>query len=402
MKTFFYISALLLGINQFAHATIQTKVNPDKPSEVVMTTANGSSVFHCDYDITTTFTWNWNATNGGNYSMVMLPDGLQDGLNIYYEDYDSWNASGTGPYEDWQVVYRGNNPPDRQLIDNGTNSYWGFPWEMGSLSDSYDQPWGYLSKNSKVTIQLRTGGKFNSMLNNLFGLQANATGYRHLELSSYDYITPVLSGSYPISPTSIQVAGCYLDTNGVTYAAFPDNATVDITPQSAENYYSIAVSATKYKSHFTVFVDMPDPPPGRNLNDGDDYGHAWWKFTTDAPEDAVCKLISGNDRNFLSKEVGYYPTGTVVWYNLGIVNGALKVPETDSNKTVTKQYDIGFQNLISGLDYTKQLYFSPGKWDPLFHNCVHAAWFAGADAGIFLSPSSYPEEFGYEIQGIPY
>lgn len=224
-------------------------------------TANGSSVFHYDYYTTTTFTWNWNATNGGNYSMVMLPDGLQDGLNIYDEDYDNWDASGMGPYEDWQVIYRGDNPPDRQLVDFGTNSYWGFSWEIGSLSDSYDPPWGYLSKNSKVTIQLKTGGKSGSKLKNLFSLQASATGYRHLTLSPYDYITPEPSDPYPISPTSVQVAGKALDTNGVAYAIFPDNSTVDITPKTSEKYYSVGVSAQKYHSYFEVFVDQPYPGP---------------------------------------------------------------------------------------------------------------------------------------------
>lgn len=403
MKIFPILFYLIIGVGE-ASATTTIKQNPDKPSEIILATANGSTSYTYPPspptgDLPVRTSWNWRDGAGSYYYVSLVENGLPDSLWIGWEEYDTFNTNGTSSNQDWEDNYNVGLPPNRFLYSTDGFIFPGFPWENGSLSETTTNSES-LSRNSKATIQLRTGGKSGSKLQNLFSLQVGATGYHHLQLD--DDGIPQQSDSYLISPTNIQVAGSSLDTNGNAYGIFPDNSTVDITPKTSEKYYSVSVSATKYKSYFTVFVDMPDPPPGRDLHDGDDYGHAWWQFTTDAPDDAVRKLIPGNDRYFLGKEVGYYPIGTVTWYNLGIVDGVLHVPETDSNKTVTKLYNIGFPNLISGLDYTLKLYVSPGEWDPLVHNCVHATWFAGAAAGIFLSPSSYPEEFGYEIQGIPY
>jgi hypothetical protein len=402
-QTFF---CLIISVG-VASATTTIKSNPDKPAEVILATVNGSLVYFAPTYYKTTVSWNWQNNVGGNYSDVMLPDGVQDGLNVFVDEYDNWGADGNGSYEIYNIVYRGDNPPDIEYYESGTNSFPGFPSEIGSLSETYYPPqdWahgGYvdISRNSKATVQLKTGGKNGSKLQNLFGLQASATGYHHLVLD--DTITPVPSDSYSIPASNIKISGVSpLDTNGIVYGSFPDNTTNDITPIVNVKYYSFHFEPpNKYKSHFTVFVDMPDPPPGRNLHDGDDFGHAWWKFTTDAPSDAVNKLMTNNLIPFLGHEVGFYPTNNIDF--LGSSPGKLENPESDSNKTVTKSFDIGFPDLIGGLSYTKHINDSPGTWNALVFNCVIATWSAGANAGVWLPATSYPEEFGYEIQGIPY
>ena len=251
MRLLVTLFSLLLAAEATSAAT-RIRVVQDKPAKVIMSFANGSAAFHYDDDTTTTFAWNWATTNGGSSSMVMLPDGPQDGLNFYYEDYYTWSTNGLGPYQIWQVIYRGNNEPDRQLIESGTNTFGGFPWEIGALRNFYDPPWGFLSRNSRVSVQLVTGGKSGSKLKHIFALPVSATEYNSLTLA-LDEVTPVPTDGSPVSPLHIEVPGAtWVDTTGTAYAIFPDDSVVDITPKVSVRYYSFAIDASKYKSHFTA------------------------------------------------------------------------------------------------------------------------------------------------------
>jgi hypothetical protein len=399
MKIFSILFCLIIGAGE-ASATTTIKSSPDKPPEIILATANGSTSYTYppspptgDLPVRTS----WNLKDGaGNYSYVSLVEnGLPDSLWTGWEEYDKFNADGTSSNQDWEDNYNVGLPPNRFLYSTDGFIFPGFPWEIGSLSETTTNSES-LSRNSKITVQLRTGGKSGSKLQNLFGLQASATGYHHLQLDDDDISQP--SDSYSISPTSIQVAGNSLDTNGNAYGIFPDNSTVDITPKTSEKYYSTSVSATKYKSHFTVFVDMPDPDGYLLVVDGDG-GHSWWQLTTDAPSDAINKLISSDIASYIGQAVGYYPSNDLSWITGGSATGKLEDPESDSTVSVSKQFDIGFPDLKSGLNYTKQLHDSPGTYNVFFHNCVHATVGASDAANVGLPYYVFPEDLGNYLKG---
>jgi hypothetical protein len=400
MKTFFYISTLILGINHFAHATIQIKASPDKPSEVVLATASGSASFTYPPsppmgDLPVRVSWNWNNTNGGNYSYVnLVENGYPDDIWVGFEEYDTWDANGLTSCVVWQdylamVIYR-------HLLSTNIIFFQGFPWEIGSLSDTTQYPY-LLDRSSKVTIQLRTGGKSGSKLKNLFGLQANATGYRHLELNQYD-ATPEPSDSYTISPTSIQVAGSYLNTNGVTYRIFPDNATVDITPLVKVKYYSFSVSAAKYKSYYDLYVQQANPgysfyPVGEY-----DVGHAFWQLRTEAPSDAL-QYLSTNLTGLLGNAWGFYPTNDppLSLWNLATVQGFVQNDSSHSHN-IKRIFAIGFPDLINGLEFTRGIYNTPPEWSATGYNCVSAARGAGFASDVFGLPwDMTPQNFGVSL-----
>ena len=69
-------------------------------------------------------------------------------------------------------------------------------------------------------------------------------------------------------------------------------------------------------------------------------------------------------------------------------------------------YQIGFDNLQSGLDFTKILASNPGTYVlyPLFNsanNCVTKTVKAGAAAGITLPHDVTPQNFGIDLDLMP-
>ncbi len=313
----------------------------------------------------------------------LVENGLPDSLWMGFEDYYSWGANGMGPYERWDDYYNVGLPPNRVLWDSGTSTFSGFPSENGSLSTNIPN-FGFFSRNSKVTVELKTGGKSSSKRQNLFAITAGATGYQGLTPNEVNVPQP--SDSYLIPASSIQVPGAgSLDTDGIAYAIFPDNSTVDITPKASVNYYSFSVSATKYKSYFDVFVDQPDPSGNHVWTMADSAGHAWWRFRSDAPSDALNAKVPAKLIPFLGAQVGYAPTNTatVTLYSPN-APAMLRDPETDMYFSVFKEYDVGFPDLIAGLHATKLLYDIPGEYGIYTFNCVDAVISAGATAGITL------------------
>ena len=195
--------------------------------------------------------------SGGQYSLTLLVEGgPPDDLWFGEELYEVWGADGSGTYEIWQTDYDRPPPYPRYLFSSGSLGAPSFGWEIGSLS----QPVGIAGndiRNSTVTVQLRTGGKSGSKHRNIFVMQSSATGYQHLTSSDY-YIgymaagIPIPTDSYSVPPGSIKVAGKSLGEDGLAYVVFPDNATLDITPQAHANYYSFGVSASKYTPTITA------------------------------------------------------------------------------------------------------------------------------------------------------
>lgn len=393
MKTLCCISAMLVGLSFFAHANIQTKANPDKPSEVFLATANGSASYTYPPspwlgDLPVRISWNWDNTKGGSYSYVSLVEnGIPDSLWSGYEEYDTWDTNGLASSEVWVDRYYCGIPPNRYLLDTKPIFFRGFPWEIGSLAENTTVQ--TLNRNSKVTIQLKTGGKKGSKLQNLFGLPASATGYRHLVLGDDDN-TPEPSDSYPIAPTSIQVAGQAVGTNGVAYAIFPDNATVDITPKTTEKYYAVNVSAQKYKSYFEVFVNQPYPGPIYYTLET--AGHAFWQLKTEAPYDAL-QYISPSLTVYLNHNWGFYPHGA----DCGLP-GLLANDDTHGY-SVKRVFYIGFPDLLAGLQFTRGISNAPPEYCIAIngYSCVGAAREAGSTVGVWLPSDWTPQNFGVGI-----
>ena len=230
-------------------------------------------------------------------------------------------------------------------------------------------------------------------------MPVSATEYNSLTLA-LDEVTPVPTDGSPVSPLHIEVPGAtWVDTNGMAYAIFPDDSVVDITPKVSVRYYSFAIDATKYKSHFTAFVHMPDPD-GYNIVVDDDYGHAWWSFTTEAPADGINRFMGPQLSQFIGLQTGYYPSNSADFFTLvGVFPGLFQLNDTSHSVHVSPTYEIGFPNLINGLQYSLSLSNSPGTWSALTHNCVHATRDAGSAVGIELPYAIFPEDLGNALKG---
>lgn len=81
--------------------------------------------------------------------------------------------------------------------------------------------------------------------------------------------------------------------------------------------------------------------------------------------------------------------------------GQLDTPDHSQDNCGAEPFEIGFQDLIWGLKYTEDLKNSPGEWNWMIHNCVHAARGAGAAAGVnFNIPFIiYPQQLGVYLKG---
>ena len=249
-----------------------------------------------------------------------------------------------------------------------------------SWTESQQNAW----RNADTEVKLATGGPLGSARQNLWMISAGATAFFDLWGIS----------NAPVDPTSITVLGQTLDSNGVAYVVLPDNTTEDITPKvSGVDSYTFSVGAQKYLSHFTVYVDMPDPPPGHHKHIGGNWGHAWWSLSTEAPLAAMAEVL----RPYVNTSAGYYPTTDPTLLNGYDVPGVLDVPDSGHDATVSKTFDIEWNNLIGGVNYTRALHDTPGDYNALSHNCVHATRSAGAAAGVSLSADRTAEGFGWDL-----
>jgi hypothetical protein len=237
-----------------------------------------------------------------------------------------------------------------------------------------------------------TGGKAAVSMKNLFGISVSATEYDLIEGMISDDESNIHWKTGPVTPASITVMGKNADTNGMVYTILPDNATMDCTPQAPPQNYTYSVAPAKYESYFTVFVDMPAPPPKYMVLNGLDGGHAWWCFSSDVPLDVLNLYTTTNQSHFLNEQVGYADHGHLRG------PGLLRDPETDQNISVQKTYAIGFDNLISGLAFTQNLHDNPGMYLVRKNNCVVKVIAAGAAAGVGLPGNdASPERFGWAI-----
>jgi hypothetical protein len=282
-------------------------------------------------------------------------------------------------------------------------------------------------RQAQTQLRLRTGGKATSKLRQLFGFSgitaSSATpiktglGYQNsysvgfLPTSFTPFDAPyavrnsingdyVYAGSSPVLPQNIAI-GSYgnLNTNGVKYIILPDNADVDVTPYVAGvDYYTFnELPPTKYHSYFEVFVEQASPgysilPYGPNY-----VGHAFWRFTTDAPNDAL-QHISPSLTNYLDHSYGFFPdTNNDICNNS--IPGQLKSDNDNGSYNIHRKFYIGFfPDLIGGLQFMRGISAAPPAYCVTGINCVALTVFAGNAAGIWALPADQsPQNFGVTL-----
>lgn len=311
-----------------------------------------------------------------------------------------WDASGAGVWHSGSTVGPG---ACGARVENASGPCQVTAWsgEFCQVSDEYDDAGGKTSRvrSAHTKYQLRTNGKGKSHRQNLFALGAIAWGVG-------DYFWPEVDWdpwSYSIPVTSIAIGQFGpMESSGCLYRVLPDNRTFDVTPTVLGNpYYTFSVpDVTKYLSHFTVYVDMPGPPPSHIDHVGFDYGHAWWMLDCDASAEIVNKFTTPNRTHFLGKQVGY---GRAPAWSLLNPVGELRDPEYNTNISVAKTFTIGFDGLLGGLVFTRTLHDNPGYYNVFENNCMHKVSAAGAAAGVApaLPADTKPETFGWDIYNLP-
>ena len=276
-------------------------------------------------------------------------------------------------------------------------------------------------RTDQIIVKLKTGGKSTSKLRNLFCLNASAylentagieTNWEGSEASGdlldglfSQFTAPLSWKMVPIyeysnvPPQSISI-GSYgsMVTNGGAggwvgkkYLILPDGSDIDVTPNviGYDNYAFYISSQPKYNSYFDIFVQQANP--GYSLifyNPTNDVGHAFWRFRTDAPSDAL-QYISQNLTGFIDQKWGFYP-----------LNGLFNAPgilqnDNSHSSNIQRTFSIGFPDLLQGLEYTRGLSNAPPIYVLSAFNCVGATRGAGFATDVFGLPwDESPQNFG--------
>ena len=438
MKKIFLSLGLMLA-TATAFATTQTQSNQDKPPQVYLfgdgqnldatthykvaiTNTDGTVNRQFEFQSSENYNHVWVSGLGGNGSrdestQNTLPN-FYTGLPITYADSVTgsliWDWSGLGEETDIEGNYTntytisifdriGNEHCDVNDTGDPTaikqHKLWLKNTYMVSYSPKY-MDWDSnlqdtYTRTAQTVWHVQTGGKAVPR-QNLWQFSGSAS-----EILSKRSVPPfygrlglIMRG---IDPTQIQIMGKYLNTNGVLYTILPDGQDLDVTPQvKGKDFYTFGVGGQKYHCQFTAYVLMPDPPPGHNTHNGlTDWGHAWWCLSSDAPVEAFNQFPPTNRFHFVNEQVGYADHGLP--YGFGLKTGVLRDPETDSNPTTSKTYDIGFDGLLSGLSYTQGIKDNPGIYSVTGNNCVQHVVAAGAAAGLALPHDTAPETFGWDL-----
>jgi hypothetical protein len=111
-------------------------------------------------------------------------------------------------------------------------------------------------------------------------------------------------------------------------------------------------------------------------------------------------FVSPQLSQFIGIQTGYYPSNSIDFFTLiGVYPGLFQLNDTSHTVSTSQATDIGFSDLVRGLQYSKGLSDSPGYWSALTHNCVHAASAAASAAGVLLPYAIFPETLGNELEG---
>ena len=255
-------------------------------------------------------------------------------------------------------------------------------WYGGTSHDSY-------TRSAQTTYHVQTGGRAVPGRQNLWRLSGWASKITDKHATPPFWFTPTEA----IDPGQIQIRGKSLDTNGNVYLILPDGQDMDVTPQvSGMEFYVFGVGGQKYYSYFEVYVKQPYPGTQTTLSDYT--GHAFWGLDTDAPDEAIAYLAPSL-QYYINANWGFYPNGP----DCGLT-GQLQNDDTHPY-SVRRVFYIGFNDLISGLQFTRGIDNEPPVYCYRSYSCVGASQDAGHNVGITL-PSFplldlFPQNYGADI-----
>lgn len=402
-----------------AFGVIQTKVSPDKPwrlfllgdaqnlnettdhKEAFYENANGN--FEADAD---DFSWQYRTWVNYNHVWVSGMGGAGSEYNNWQNDDWDWqnthtgSAGGTSGNMAWNWSGWG---AEMGIYNDGTtttgftNTLW--IWdnignEHCDVSDPVNKTWDYdnleydddgdrgswhdtYTRRAQTVWHVQTGGKAIPQRQNLW--QFSGSAWEILDKRAVPPFVNARTRAIPATQIAIGSMG-NLGTNGIRYNLLPNGIEKDVTPKVAgKDFYTFSVEAQKYFSYFEVFVDQPYP--GTTYYDPTSVtaGHAFWQFKTDAPADAL-QYIAASLTNFVNQSWGFYPHGA----DCGLP-GQLQ-NDNSHPKNVKRVFYIGFNDLISGLQFTRGISNAPPEYCYAVwgYSCVGAATDAGRTVGITL------------------
>jgi len=397
MKTYFIIICLAIGCG-LTHAATQTKLDPDKPTRFYMESYTDNEAGTADS------TFNYDGCNSVDNNSGATIVNWQDGAG----GYSSWtnreifgsDCSGMETNDGYtDVYYESNTWPDvvADIMDTSQDDpevLTDFPLEhceigmpavdnSGTFSSSTftatEKDKG--NRHAETHMKLQTGGKAGSTRKNLFCISATATPVP-CEVWPIEFFylgeEPPMTYLPPILPQSIAIGSLgNLNSHGNKWIALPDNSPpIDVTPTvSGVDYYTFTEpTPTKYLSYFEIFVEPSSSNPFET-------GHAFWRLSTDVPEDAL-QHLSPSLTVFLGECKGFYPADGTSQALLG-PPGKLQTDDPAS-AYITRKFYIGFPDLINGLEFTRGVSQSPPGYTLLVYDCVDCALDAGAHSNVKL------------------
>ncbi|MEI6078306.1 MAG: hypothetical protein WCS94_22190, partial [Verrucomicrobiota bacterium] len=255
-------------------------------------------------------------------------------------------------------------------------------------------------RTAQTVWHVQTGGKAVPGLLNLCQFSGSATEIVNKRGPS--------ANDKPIPYDQIAIGSMgNLGTNGVRYNLLPNDRDFDITPTVANlPFYTFSVSGQKFLSYFEVFVRMPDPAGTANYTGSGfsrDYGHAYWCLSSDAPMNALVQQLkaAGLNTNAVSQfnvQEGYGPVGSSMTFVLADLDfeapGQVYV---SSGGNTNRIYQIGFNGLLTGLNWAQYLSDHPGTYGARYHNCAEELESLGALVGVPLPNTRYPEVLGHQL-----
>jgi hypothetical protein len=285
-----------------------------------------------------------------------------------------------------------NNPPP-QDIEN-------YDPDFGEAGWTYKY-----TRNADTVYHLQTGGK--SGRQNLWKISGGATEI----LDPHEVPGGLFDESYPcatadIPSQNVMVMGQSLGTAGYFYKVLPDGDDRDITPHvDGKDFYTYSVGTQKYNCYFTAYAEEPNPGGGRHgIVSVTKFfaGHGWWCLSSDAPAIGLYKAgISTASLAFLNDQVGYFPLVSLT--SIFIPEpGILKDPGGASTINAQYTWDVGFNGLKGGLDFTANLFSNPGEYSLYAwpNNCVTTTIQAGIAAGVSMPNDTTPQNLGIDLNAL--
>jgi len=265
-----------------------------------------------------------------------------------------------------------------------------------------------LTPTLQTQLHLRTGGKQVAGRQDLFCL--NATGQKYVSSAVGYYanidVYPLSWSAQDLAAGEIQVMGKALGADHNLWLALPPGADVPLPVQVAADQCTVKVLPTKYHCWFTAYAEEPNPGGGRDSTI--DWwhltaGHGWWCLNSDAPETGLNKAgISIASLSFLNHQVGYFPAIASYFASTVPVVGELRDPGNGSRIDGQFTWEVGFNRLEGGLDFTANLSSNPGLYSLWAwpHTCVTTTIQAGAAAGVTLPNDETPQNLGIDLDAL--